>query len=106
MRNGFEILVLSYSSTRFEQCEWQKQKKYFNTFNFGVVVAWPSGQRLHLFAGGSWVQLYSYPCVATSFFFKWFFTFWLCTVPPAWLLLFFSFHSFFTLWVCTVYSHC
>ena len=27
--------------------------KYFNTFNFGVVVAWPSGQRPHFLAGGT-----------------------------------------------------
>ena len=28
-------------------------KKYFNTFNFGVVVAYPSGQRPHFLAGGT-----------------------------------------------------
>ena len=27
--------------------------KYFNTFNVGVVVAWPSGQRPHFLAGGT-----------------------------------------------------
>ena len=27
--------------------------KYFNTFNFGVVVARPSGQRPHFLAGGT-----------------------------------------------------
>ena len=29
------------------------REKYFNTFNFGVVVAWPSGQRPHFLAGGT-----------------------------------------------------
>ena len=44
-------------------------KKYFNTFNFGVVVAYPSGQRPHFLAGGTVGVQVQTPGVATSILF-------------------------------------
>ena len=53
------------------------REKYFNTFNSGVVVAWPSGQRPHLLDGGTvGVQV----------------------LIPGWLLTYF-FHRIFNLWL-------
>ena len=89
MRSGFEILVWvifpqiylwihdKYSSIRFKQSEWQKKilQHYLVWWVIGAVVAWPSLQRPHFFAGGSWG--------ATGF------------QPPACLLLFFFFLSSF-----------
>ena len=44
------------------------REKYFKTVNFGVVVAWPGGQRPHFLTGGSW-SAGSNPRVATSILF-------------------------------------
>ena len=67
--------------------------KYFNAINIdrkiGPLVAWPSGQGPHFFAGGSWGATGFKPRRHYSFFF--FLSF---------------FHRFFTLWLFTVYSHC
>ena len=52
--------------------------KYFNTFNFGVVVVWPSGQRPHFLAGGTvGVQVQIQGWLLPFFFFHRIFTFWL-----------------------------